>query len=573
MKPEMDDVELAQLELRLRKSVVGHAPAAPDALVRFIDTVPVTEPAARRLSLVHARPGVRRAFFALAAAAVLVVAVAGTAALVTIRNEQSRGVPAAGDGWSWQRADGTLVSVSGQVAHGFVGICTSGSGSESLCSSGDGSTWAVPADPAIVSVDGPDQFWPGLIVRSGGVYLTIGSTPFCNSTGDCLASSAATPTPVSSRQLWRSTDGLHWSRIDSPALAGLVGDNLGMVAGAFVALVQTSEGTGTGSVLTSVDGLTWSTASQLPVRPDSFILEALSGSPAVSEPGTAGLCVGQLPSSGSVEWRSLDAKTWARVTLPPGIQFACGGRTSDGTYLGTGIEGSVGLSTVNGGRIVRSSDGLTWRVDQGNLPGYLLDMVSVGNRLVAEVVDSPVSPLASTTGASIWESADLGHTWQPLLDATGKQLHGRVRHLGDRVAFYSGSDRLISWGRLEWLGSRDDTQPVESPSATPSSTPSASHSTSPSRPEPTPPVTPSLGISQADAIRIAAQEASATQEEIAGASAMVVYGDLWWADAKDYRWVWKVIFTTVAGPTSGRQATVIIDYLTGSVITVRDLYA
>ena len=150
----MNDVELAQLELRLRKSVVGHAPAAPEALVRFIDTVPAMEPERRRPNLAHARPGVRRAVFALAAAAAIVLAVAGTSALVTIRGSQTPGVPAAGDGWSWQQADGSLVDRVSQVARGFIGVCRGDTGTWSLCTSADGSTWAVPPDQSILTVEG-----------------------------------------------------------------------------------------------------------------------------------------------------------------------------------------------------------------------------------------------------------------------------------------------------------------------------------------------------------------------------------------------------------------------------------
>jgi hypothetical protein len=142
-------------------------------------------------------------------------------------------------------------------------------------------------------------------------------------------------------------------------------------------------------------------------------------------------------------------------------------------------------------------------------------------------------------------------------------MKGMVGQVGDRLAIYS-SPAVPSGQRIILLGSPEDASPTATASSSPTPSPVSSPSTSP---------LPSGGISRADAIRIAAEAASATQAEIDGASAEVVFGDRWWADAKDYRWVWKVVFTEVAGPTSGRQATVIIDYLTGSVITVRDLYA
>ena len=43
MRPEMNETETTELEHLLRDSVVGHRPAAPDALLEFIETVPTRE--------------------------------------------------------------------------------------------------------------------------------------------------------------------------------------------------------------------------------------------------------------------------------------------------------------------------------------------------------------------------------------------------------------------------------------------------------------------------------------------------------------------------------------------------
>jgi hypothetical protein len=473
MRPEMNDVELAQLELRLRKSVVGHAPAAPEALVRFIDTVPAIEPERRRPSLAHARPGVRRAFFALAAAAAIVLAVAGASALVTIRGSQTPGLPAPGDGWSWQQADGTLVDMVSQVARGFIGVCRSDTGTWSLCTSADGSTWAVPPDKSILTVEGSDQFWPWQVARSGGVYVAIGSVQMCPTSDGCSQPLPVPPGTGSGNLVWRSTDGVRWNRVDSPAFVGLGVAQVGEVAGSFAATALGSSGQGW--ALTSADGLVWSRSSQLPAQPGTAMIGDLLGQPALWSPGSAGLCVGDGSPTDPVEWRSLDFKTWTRVNLPSDIAFACGGRVADGSYLGIGPAASA--KPAVGFKIVRSADGLTWRVDQGNLDGFIVSMAYVGDRLVAGVSTTQLFE-ATNQVLPIWESADLGHTWQPLLDSTGKQLEGVVKNVGDRVGIYAGVGGT-AMGRLEWLGSRNAAFPVATSTASTAASAAATASATP----------------------------------------------------------------------------------------------
>lgn len=578
MKPEMEDVELAQLELRLRNAVVGHRPAAPESLVSFIDTVPAMEPAGRRMGFAGVRPGVRWAFFALAAAAVLVVGVAGAAALVKVRSDQSTGVTGAGDGWTWQQADGTLVTSVFRVAEGFVGLCTDTSSTQSVCTSADGSTWTAPPDPAILTVDGNDWFWPWHIVRSGDVYVSDGEAQSCP-TGICHPSVPAPAASDVGNVLWRSTDGVHWSRVDSPAFSGLYGLQVGLISGGFVAVGVSSDASGTGAdwALTSTDGLTWTRASQLPVKPGSaageygavppamVMLEGnQSSQPSLWAPGSVGVSVANGSASDPLEWRSLDGKTWAQVHVPSGMAFAIGGRTSDGSYLGAAFPAP---SAVVGGQIVRSADGLTWHVDQGNLEGTISGLSYVGGRLVASVSESPASldsaaatatatPAPAVATPLIWESLDLGHTWRPLLDATGRQMNGGVGQIGDRLVVYSASSGLPG-PRLVLLGSLGG--PVPTP------TPPKSYLPTPS---PTPMASPSGGISRADAIRIAANAVSATPAEIDGATAELVFGDPV-MDLANGRWAWEVTFTPVAGSSSGQPTivmVVMVDYLTGDVI-------
>ena len=489
----MEDVELEQLELQIRKSAAGHAPAAPDALLKFIDTVPAIEPAGRRFGFgfglsagsgAAARPAIRRAFFALAAAAVLVVGLAGGAALVKIRADQTAGAPGASSGWTWQKADGTAVGFVSRVSGGFVGICTQAAGTDLACSSRDGATWAAPADPAVFSVTGTASFLPRQVVRSGTVYVASGEQGPCLPSGVCR-----TPAPIPSasdvsRSLWRSTDGIHWSRVVSPAFSGLNSLAVGIIPSGFVAvgLAADTSPAGVDWALTSTDGLTWSRASQLPVKPGSELgqaagfasqMEVLPSDPmegtALWAAGSMGVYVANGSSSAPVEWRSLDGKTWEQVHLPSGFTFVFGGRTSDGSYLGGGFM--TPSAAPSGVQVVRSSDGLTWYVDQGNLEGSMTDLAYVGGRLVTSVYGSPAGAGSGASGSaagteSIWESSDLGHIWRPLLDPAGRPMLGAVGQIGDRLAIYPSSATPAGSSRgLMLLGSLGDSAPR--PTATP----------------------------------------------------------------------------------------------------------
>src|ERR1035437_10246776 len=219
MRPEMDDVELAQLEQRLRRSAAGHRPQAPDALVRFIDKVPAGSRAGRDAVLMRVGSRTRRGFLAIATAAALVVAVVTAVTFVSLRNGQFGAGPqgSSGAGWSWQKADGTAVQSVFQVSNGYLDVCVANQDA-ALCSSPDGINWTTPADPAIVAVEGGGQFVPVLIAHYGGTYVAI-ALP----TG---LASTATPTPIVAPSdgstaasgggdtLSRSPDAVNWGQGD-----------------------------------------------------------------------------------------------------------------------------------------------------------------------------------------------------------------------------------------------------------------------------------------------------------------------------------------------------------------------
>lgn len=554
----MDEVEFAQLEQRLRRSAVGHGPSAPDALVGFIATVPVGYRPRRRIEVVLGGPRVRCSVFAVAAAVAVVFAIAAGAVLVSIRND--RGVGGLGGdpgapslaGWSWQRADGTRVHRIQQVTYGYLGLC-GGNPDEALCTSPDGLHWAAPADPRIVVLEGDQRSLPDSISRSGDVYVATGQS-FSPSTASCGPDSLPSdcnPTTV----MWRSTDGLHWGRVDSPAFSGLTLTYVAGVAGGFVA-VAASTPDETGWALTSSDGSTWTRASRLPVQPGS-----VGG-------GAAGVYVGSNATEG--EWRSLDGIDWTRLTTPAGLGVRDAYAIPGGGFVGLGAQ-----QNGTGYQILTSEDGVTWRVDPGNLQGVPLGLVDVGGRLFASLSNSPLNssfyPDSSTFASNafaIWQSADWGRTWQPLPDASGHQMSGMLGTLGDRLTISSPDLATTGW-RIAWVGTPPGLAAM-TPAPPVATEPPATATPSAEAPEPTPPVTPSAGISQADAIRIAAAALASVPNvpsditaQLEAGQTTLVYGDPVSLQAQ-HRWVWTVSYGEAAPTGSG--GTVVVDDLTGEVL-------
>jgi hypothetical protein len=450
----MDDKELAALEQRLRRAAAGHKPQAPDSLLRFIDSVPAQAKTSHTMGLMRVGWRAPRSVLAVATAAAVVFAVVAGIALVAVRNglvdQSAPGAAWRSDGWSWQRADGTLVNGAIQVPNGYVGSC--GSPREpALCTSPDGLQWTTPADPRIFIAEGDSQYltsiaqWDGVFVATGpigGTYVASTATPTPILTAsDGTAANSGPTTPI-----WRSTDGVHWSRVDSPAFSGLTVTYMVALGSGFVAITSSTPDE-TGWALTSTDGLTWVRASKLPVQPG------------ISAAGAAGLFITSTTTQADV-WRTLDGKTWTRAHLPDGIGLGQSYKVPGGGYVALGMSAAAAEF-----QILRSADGLTWQVDQGDLVGAPLGFVAVGDRFVADV--SPV-PLNSTSypdasafasiAFQVWQSVDWGRTWQPLLDSSGHQLSGRVWSLGDRLAISVRDDSTLA-SRITWVGTPSEMAP------------------------------------------------------------------------------------------------------------------
>jgi hypothetical protein len=429
----MDETEVATLEQVLRKSAEGHRPPAPDALVEFIDTVPARERRSGLVGRVIPRHVGRRGVLGLAAAAAVVFALAGTVALMAVRHPTGPAAPSlpSRDGWAWQATDGTVHMPALQVAKGFIAVCGRWSNQalvdQALCSSSDGLHWTTPADPAIVSVDGGGVFLPDMVIERDSVYV---ATSFNHAQPGEYTGPA--------RSLWRSTDGRHWSVVDSPAFVGMSVTLDGAIADGFVATAQPSplgQSSFTVNLLISADGLTWSVASEVPI--DNSVIGVASNY-AVTP---AGFYAGG-PQQGSTDvafWRTVNGHDWAPVSFPSGAgveQLGQVVRLADGSFLGLGSSNDASRPTV----MMRSTDGLAWQRQLTSLDGVVVQLFAIGDRLVVGLSKEPyVGP------NSYWESDDWGRSWRQLHDLSGAPISGVMYNSISGRLQLAGDDFIVHW--------------------------------------------------------------------------------------------------------------------------------
>ena len=415
MKPDLrDDLDL---ERRLRDSAAGRRPKAPSSLHDFIGQVPSAPLAGTdRLGFgkLSDRPRMRRGAAVMAAAAAIVLAFAGSAVLIAIRQSpavlQSPDVtsptvqPASafdfvtGD-WGWRRVGDPAPGVVAPVANGFLGECVA-NGLPAACTSRDAVSWTLPPDSNVLAVEGAAPFAGWSVAHDAAGWVATGTID---------------------PGTWRSSDGVHWSAV-AVDLPGLQRAQVQALAVGFAMVAQTYAGGQSSSrLLTSTDGVTW-TPLDLPAGVTQPQPGGAIGLVAMRGDQVDGSTVSRVVSSD-------DGLNWTALTLPDGVSgLSSTTHLPSGAYVGIGTAG-----LANGAKtLVTSADGVTWQTGTG-LGTWLDSLAVVGPRILA------ISVVPNTALPALWESTD-ATTWQRIALLDGDPLSGtQVISLGDRVGLFSGS--------------------------------------------------------------------------------------------------------------------------------------
>jgi hypothetical protein len=277
-------------------------------------------------------------------------------------------------GWRWHELDrmpypGTSVV---RVPNGYFGRC-----GDSMCTSPNGWSWQVPADPAIFATDRAALFSPLSVARRpGGAYVVNAG-----------------------EGVWYSLDGVHWKPSGAPA------DSAGFRAVVYGASGFTLVGSpdnaigGKSRIYNSPDGATWT---DLGIGPMVGVL---------ARGGTSGGILDMIDktSTGPVMAYSADGRTWVPASLPKDQYPSTNPyRLSDGSLVGQGS-----------GAILSSTDGRSWVALKTGWGAVSLAVA--GDRIVAVALDTG-------GGGAAWESTDDGRTFHRLMDGAAS-----VEQFGDLV--------------------------------------------------------------------------------------------------------------------------------------------
>ena len=453
MKPDID-MDLEQLEMQLRRSAVGHKPAAPAALHDFIDQMPSRYPASRPRLALLSRPAARRGLMAAAISAAIVAGAATTALLVSVRQQQAASpsasvrpsqsitaspLPSARQTGpvtptlqvSWQQVADPSPSMVAKVANGFIGKCVA-NGRPAVCTSADGITWSLTPDPAIFVVD------------SGGVFNGW-SVAFNVPTTTWVATGTTDP------GTWRSTDGVHWTQVNL-GVSGLQDAHVEPLGGGFLMVARAFVGnTPHDVVLTSGDGAGW-TSHPLPAGVTDVQLAGAAGALATKPSADATAPVTTLLSP--------DGMTWNPATLPGNNTLVSQTLrlAPSGTLLGIAndVSGPANLVTS-------SDDGATWQFGSG-LTDQIYSLITIGRSAFA------VANVPGTATVALWQSVD-GSDWTRL-DVT--TADATVAPVYDRLGLFEGSV-------LKAVGTvGEGAAPTTTPETTPTLGPSGSATPAPS---------------------------------------------------------------------------------------------
>jgi hypothetical protein len=323
-------------------------------------------------------------------------------------------------GLLWRPLDTPVLTGLFVMPNGLVGICQAPDGSPAdACTSSDGGlTWESPADPSIfIETDmTPFRAQVAVLGANGWVATDFGyglwDRPIAGNprSGEGLlahfAAHAQTKSEAKYASIWRSKDGLHWSRSqDSPILKDKAPNGLFSIDGAYYLDVMTDDWVE--QVFMSNDGATWAAA------PDSTIL------PIACDANGKG-CLGAGPDHAGYYGNpttvvfSPSGSDWQSIVTPSPIEsmdLMSLAALPDGSY----VAGTYSVSD-GGIHLVRSTDGVNW-TDPVVPPEAISVVVEFGGRLIASMPDSLVSD-------AIWVSGDGGRSWQVVTRPDGSLVQG-----------------------------------------------------------------------------------------------------------------------------------------------------
>ena len=316
------------------------------------------------------------------------------------------------------------------MANGYIGECVS-SGKPALCTSADGSSWTIGANPKIIKTNSKLAFNGWSIAQAAAGWVAVGTVD---------------------PGTWFSSDGLNWNPVDLK-LTGLrkakvqpLGDGFAMQAWVWDGQSEVPQ------ILLSTDGRKWTA-----IKPASQNSHLALG-------GAIGVIRQDLPADGignTTTSASADGVKWQTLELPPLIHdLATAIRLSSGEYLALGgFSGELAY-------LLRSSDGTHWTyASQPNRQATSL--AQIGSEAVL------VAPIPGTSRDAVWSTQD-GVSWERLatlgvsLQATG------VAAVGDQIGLTYGS--RLAYRAIDAAATSSSPSAAASPIAQPTTVSTADQS-------------------------------------------------------------------------------------------------
>jgi len=299
--------------------------------------------------------------------------------------------------------DGTIVSIISTIT-GFIAVADDGT----ILTSNDGIDWTVvfttPGNIPLTDIElAPD----GTLVAvgdngdiyastNGGQTWELVDTPTDQNLNDVVEDCGVFTTVGDKGTIIRSTDGINWTNVLSPAL--LENPIPDLTAIAWNGLVFVAAGSG-GYVLTSPDGLFWTIQPVSPnVRPSALVWNPNIGN---------FLMVGIGSNSHLL---AADYQTWN--TQPTGFT---------GDIHAAVFDNRQFTIAGDGGELATSMDGVDWTLQ---VSGTAVDITALANRVnlsgetcpeeTPTLISSPVVTVGA--GGAVFVSVDGGQTWKPVAD-------------------------------------------------------------------------------------------------------------------------------------------------------------